>query len=94
MFCIHFRNIATVTTCLANEKKKMCLTPNAFCMFSAQTLKVNDGPQCTICEFAMTQLDNMLSDNATQVWGFVALLKLFCQIKFRFNIFNKKKKEK
>ena len=48
----------------------MCLTPNAFCMFSAQTLKVNDGPQCTICEFVMTQLDNMLSDNATQVWVF------------------------
>ncbi|RUS88535.1 hypothetical protein EGW08_003711, partial [Elysia chlorotica] len=33
---------------------------------SGQTLNVNDGPQCTLCEFVLTQLDNMLADNSTQ----------------------------
>ncbi|GFN91862.1 proactivator polypeptide, partial [Plakobranchus ocellatus] len=27
---------------------------------------LKDGPQCTICEFAMTQLDNILAENATK----------------------------
>ncbi|GFR60011.1 proactivator polypeptide, partial [Elysia marginata] len=33
---------------------------------AAQTLKVNDGPQCVLCEFVVSQLDKMLSDNATE----------------------------
>ena len=60
----------------------MCLITKIFFMSSAQTLKVNDGPQCTICEFAVTQLDNMLSDNATQVWGgFVTLSFFFAKLR-------------
>ena len=59
------------------------LITNIFCMFTAQTLKVNDGPQCTICEFAVTQLDNMLSDNATQVCGFFCSPFIFFFAKLR-----------
>ncbi|KAK3744542.1 hypothetical protein RRG08_056678 [Elysia crispata] len=42
----------------------------------AQVSKVRDGPQCTICEFVMTELDNMLSDNATQAQIEAALEKV------------------
>lgn len=28
---------------------------------------VSDSPQCVICEFVMTQLDNSLKNNATDV---------------------------
>ena len=34
-----------------------------------KSVKVEGGPECILCEFAMRELDSILGDNATKVCG-------------------------